>query len=329
MLVCWGAIVKKIILFEPSIGSNNIGDEIIVNGCKIALNLILQNAFAIEMATHTPLSLRYMHFLNKIDLKFVCGSNIVSGNLNAILHLRQWALSAMTVSCVEPCIFLGVGSQQYNQKINLYSRWAYRKMLRKDVIHSVRDNYTEKALKAIGIENVINTGCPTMWELSSEHCQSIPENKAEEVVVTFTDYKPNKTRDEYILQILRKNYKKVYFWVQGFGDMEYFQTLSGHNEVDTIQPSLKAYDEFLMTHNTDFVGTRLHGGIRAMQKGRRTIIIGVDNRAIELNKDFNIPVLSQENIGNLEPLVHSLFQTQINLPVDNIRKFLGQFGIQY
>ena len=82
-----------------------------------------------------------------------------------------------------PCVFIGVGSQQYNQKINAYTRSAYQYLFNKDYLHSVRDSYTEQALKSIGIHNVVNTACPTMWSLTEEKCASIPTSKASTVVL--------------------------------------------------------------------------------------------------------------------------------------------------
>ena len=53
-----------------------------------------------------------------------------------------------------------------------------------------------------------------------------------------------------------------------------------------------------MSENIDYVGTRLHAGIRALQHKKRTIIIGIDNRAIEKAKDFNLTVIDRKNIKN-------------------------------
>lgn len=72
----------------------------------------------------------------------------------------------------------------------------------------------------------------------------------------------------------------------------------------------------------DYVGTRLHGGIRALQKNVRTLIIGVDNRAIEKKKDFNLPVVEREMIvDQLEIEINRPYDLNINLPESNIEKF--------
>lgn len=321
--------MKKIFLYEPSIGSENVGDQIIVDSIKKEMASLLSPSFCIELPTHLPLSNRYMYFLGKADYKFVCGSNIIVGDLNSIIHLKQWNLNPLTYHNVRNAILVGVGAQQYNQKITIPTRLAFKWMFGSRYIHSVRDSYTEQVLKDIGIKNVINTACPTMWSLTKKHCSKIPTQKADKVIFTLTDYKPDVNRDEYLISILKQKYSEVYFWPQGHRDFSYFKQLNGIANVKIVNPHLNDYDSFLDSYDVDFIGTRLHGGIRALQKMKRTIIIGIDNRAIELNKDFNIPVLNQNEINNLGDYIESDIETDINIPKDNIANFLSQFKINY
>lgn len=323
--------MRKIVLYEPSIGSDNLGDQIIVDGVKTALGDLISKSFGVELPTHTPVNWRYLRYLEKrkSDFKFVCGSNIIVGKLNDIVHLRQWAIPLLSMRWYGPVVLVGVGAQQYHQKINWYTKLAYKCLLKKDVLHSVRDSYTERTLKKIGISNVINTACPTMWGLTVEHCKEIPQNKARYCVCTLTDYKKNISRDNYILDILKKNYEKVFFWPQGNGDLDYFCSLEGSVGIEVIAANLESYNQYLENCDTDYVGTRLHGGMRALQKKRRTLIIGVDNRAKELQADFGIPVIDQESIENLGEVIQKEISLNIKLPTDGIKKFLSQFGINY
>jgi polysaccharide pyruvyl transferase WcaK-like protein len=218
-----------------------------------------------------------------------------------------------------------VGSQQYNQKINLFTRIAYKYLFKKDFLHSVRDSYTYRKLKNIGINNVINTGCPTMWCLTQSHCQKVPKVKSKRVVFTLTDYKKNVERDNYMISVLNNEYDEVYFWPQGYGDFSYFSSLDGIDNVTLVPPHVLDFDQLLDEGDIDFIGTRLHGGIRALQKLKRTLIIGVDNRANELHKDFNLPVLDQTEIEKLSRIINQDIITDIKLPLDNINAFLAQF----
>lgn len=321
--------MKTIFLYEPSIASNNLGDYIIVEAVKTHMNSFLKDNYVVEFPTHTPLSNRYwLTFFRKTppDYKFVCGSNIIVGKINQMRHIRQWMLGYSTTWQTYNSIFVGVGAQLY-QKCNYYTKHEYRKMFRKDYIHSVRDEYTEKFLKSIGVTNVINTGCPTMWSLTREHCSKIPTVKAGNVIFTLTDYDQNPKRDEFFINVLLRNYSTLYFWPQGNRDYQYLMTLKGSDKIKIISASLQGYDTFLLNNDVDYIGTRLHGGIRALQKGKRSLIIGIDNRAKELSKDFGVPVLNQENIEKMEELINTRRITEIKLNEGNIEKFLSQFEI--
>lgn len=46
----------------------------------------------------------------------------------------------------------------------------------------------------------------------------------------------------------------------------------------------------------DYVGTRLHGKIRVLNREKRAIILAVDNRAIEIANDTALPVVRREDI---------------------------------
>ncbi|MCD8235724.1 MAG: polysaccharide pyruvyl transferase family protein [Prevotellaceae bacterium] len=289
------------------------------------MDFLFSNNFCIEFPTHTPLSNRYLYFLGKADAKFILGSNIIVGNIFRQVHLRQWMLSILTAHNMNDSIFIGVGAQQYHQHFNWLTKFCYKLFFKKGVLHSVRDSYTEHALKAIGITNVINTACPTMWFLTKQHCEKIPHNKANQVVFTLTDYKPDNRNDAKLIDLLLHEYHKVYFWPQGKRDYSYLTSLGYQNKVEIIQPSLEAYDKFLENECVDYVGTRLHGGIRALQYMRRSLILAVDNRAIELEKDFNLPVIHRENISNIVKWINSNMTTKVDIPIDNINKFLSQF----
>lgn len=89
---------------------------------------------------------------------------------------------------------------------------------------------------------------------------------------------------------------------------------------------LRAYENLLTSDDMDFVGTRLHAGIKALQNKKRSIIIGVDNRAIEKQKDFNLTVISRDKLKEqLADKVNSNFSTEINIPTENIREWKTQF----
>lgn len=78
--------------------------------------------------------------------------------------------------------------------------------------------------------------------------------------------------------------------------------------------------------NVDYVGTRLHAGIHAMNYRIRSIIIAIDNRAIEMARDFQLPIIDRVNIEtDLRKMIQSDFMTKVKIPVDNINLWKAQF----
>ena len=61
-------------------------------------------------------------------------------------------------------------------------------------------------LDSMGIK-AINTGCPTTWTLTPEHCCEIPIKKADNVVFTLTDYNQDTKNDPLLIELLLDNYK--------------------------------------------------------------------------------------------------------------------------
>jgi hypothetical protein len=314
---------KKVLLMNPAISSYNLGDHIIFESTVKELSEVIEKSFIVETSTHLPIS-RFLRSTKSFDYKFVCGSNLLRGKMNRLF--RQWDINLYSQMYINNSILVGVGWWQYGDKPNLYTKILYRKVLSKKFIHSVRDSYTENLLKSIGISNVINTSCPTMWSLTKEHCESIPKKKAETVVFTLTDYNRDFERDKKMIDILCNVYKNIYFWPQGMNDLEYYSQLKDKNsEINLLEPNLYSYDNVLDNHDIDYVGTRLHAGIRALQKKRRAIIIAIDNRAIEKQKDFNLTIINRDKIDYLKDKILSSFNTDIRIPVSNIDLWKKQF----
>lgn len=317
--------LKETLLFNPAISSLNMGDHIIADGVKNQLSPLINNSFFVEVSTHLPISNSYMRHLKNVDYKFVGGSNLLRGKMNR--PFRQWDINLTQIEALRNSILVGVGWWQYGDEPNKYTKILYSNILSKNYLHSVRDEYTKLQLKKIGIENVINTSCATMWNLTEEHCEKIPKNKSREnVIFTLTDYNRDSEKDKMMIEILQRNYKNVYFWVQGKEDLSYIETLNINlEEIIIVPPSLQAFDQILKSTDIDYIGTRLHGGIRALQYKRRTIIIGIDNRAFEKKKDFNIVVVNRKEIESIEEIINSTFNTEILLPINNILEWKNQF----
>lgn len=313
---------KKIVLYNPAISSFNMGDHIIFDGVYKQLEELLTGAFLVDISTHLPVS-GYLKHTKDFDYKFVCGSNLLRGKMNRLF--RQWDINIFNANNIGPCVLVGAGWWQYGDSPNFYTKKLYKRVLSSNFYHSVRDSYTEMHLKNMGFKNVLNTSCPTMWSLTKEHCLKIRKEKSEEVVCTITDYNRDFLRDKKMFEILCDNYQNVYLWLQGIRDYEYFAELNlSYDKIKLIPPNLNAYDTILKK-DVDYVGTRLHAGIRSVQKNRRALIIAIDNRALEKQKDFNLKCIFRNDIESLDKLINMSFSTEIEIPNENIRKWKSQF----
>ncbi|MGR5413686.1 polysaccharide pyruvyl transferase family protein [Vibrio astriarenae] len=313
---------NSISLYDPSISTKNVGDEIISESVQRELAEIFPFAQFLKFSSHSTRSLEMVKRANSADISIVGGSNLLSPRM---LRYRQMKINVFDLIYTNNLVLLGPGWQCYQNNVDLLAKYFYLNKFDKSVIHSVRDEYTVQRLKSIGFDNVINTGCPTMWKLTEEHCRKIKKTKSSSVVFTLTDYSKDHVNDKLLFEILERNYENVYFWPQGLKDTDYAKEIGIYSRVKIIPPRLADYSDFLDSNECDYIGTRLHGGIKALQKSRRTIIIGIDNRAMEKKKDFNINVVERDNILDIEKVINSEFETDIKLNVENINKFKNQF----
>lgn len=310
------------VLLDTSMDSDNCGDGIIMENCMLQLSDCMDVAALRHIPTHRPPTEEEKQQLHASGKKILCGTNILSG------HMRSyglWRLGA-DVSPYRETILMGVGFDSKDESFDGYTRQLLRTILSGDGYHSVRDSFSEQKLKSMGIPNVLNTGCPTMWNLTPERCAAIPALKATDVICTVTDYCRDKINDKAMMDILLDSYEKVYLWLQGRDDLAYIQELGYQDKLILVPSTLADYDRVLRQPDLDYVGTRLHAGIRALSKGHRSLIISIDNRAECINSDTGLPVLRREDILiALKDRLSGTIETQISLPWENIRAFKKQF----
>ncbi|HJR34009.1 MAG TPA: hypothetical protein VJ817_03625, partial [Gemmatimonadales bacterium] len=76
----------------------------------------------------------------------------------------------------------------------------------------------------------------------------------------------------------------------------------------------------------DYVGNRLHAGIRSLQKGRRAIILEIDNRATEMGRDVGLPTVERTNFERLEQMIVEPLAIRVRPPLGEIARWKSQFG---
>ena len=311
----------NIAVLDTSICSKNLGDIIIMDAVWKVIKELFPKAFYVTIPTHEYLAGRGYELLREADVALIGGTNLLTSNM---LLRRQWKIRPQDILRLRNIVLLGVGWWQYQRQPDPYTRTLLQRVLHPNLQHSVRDAYTQQNLFVAGLDNVLNTSCVTMWSLTPEHLATIPKDPAADVVMTLTDYKPSPEQDRQLFSALKQHYERVYCWIQGTKDYAYARQIT-KDEVEYIEPNLHAFNDVLRSQTIDYVGTRLHAGIRALQLQRRALIVAVDNRAAEIGRDCQLPVIDR---NALDQLPHTLQQARpiaINLPQQHIDAWKSQF----
>lgn len=324
--------MKKILLLDTSIGTSNMGDFIIMECVRKELSYILNNNFVYNMSTHLPSFSAFAVFRNSLavqnyasaDLKFAGGSNLLVKDLRT--HYPQWNINKWNSKPLSGTICVGIGAGQ-GDNVDKYTTSVYRQVLNHHYYHSVRDERSKEYVENVLGLKAINTGCVTMWMLTPEFCKTIPTKKADAALITITARTEIDPNEQKMIDIVLANYSKVYCWIQGDRDLDYFKKLRNTEKIELIPPTLDAYEHILNTVDLDYIGTRLHGGIYAMRHKKRAIIIAIDERAREINANNNLNCLNIDETDKLEAMINSEFETKINMPFDEIDRWKSQFEI--
>ncbi len=189
-------------VLNTSIASENGGDFIIMEAAAKEIGECLPLAFKIHLTTHEKLSRASLRLQGKVAFNIACGTNLLHSHMEIV---KQWNIGFYAAWFLKPVVLLGVGWRgQARRRTTIYTKLLLRRLLSREHLHSVRDSYTETRLREIGVENVINTACPTMWSLMPEHCAEIPAEKGDDVVVTLTDYSRDAGQDRQLLDVLKR-----------------------------------------------------------------------------------------------------------------------------
>jgi polysaccharide pyruvyl transferase WcaK-like protein len=333
--------MRKVALIDPSLNANNnltannIGDEIIFNAIH---NNFLKQIGSIELhrfTAHRSLREEEMDQINSCDLSFFGGTNIVSVD---ICHDSRWIPNPKRFFYLDPgvknLVLLGVGMNRYTNvrtsfACNLRTKFFYKNVLSKKYHQSVRDLHTFEMLKKNGIKKVLFTGCPTLWSL--DHGMNFNLGaKINKCCFALTDYDQNPERDNSLITLLLQNFDELVYFPQGSNDLAYLHSLEcfakNSARIKVLPRKLTALEEGIRKEDFVYVGNRLHLGILFLNKGVKSIIIGIDNRAIEMKKSLNVPVLLPSEFGLINNWVN---QQQVfdplQLPVENIKRWKEQF----
>ncbi|MFJ8412536.1 polysaccharide pyruvyl transferase family protein [Bacillus paramycoides] len=321
--------MDNVLVLDTSVGSLNKGDDIIMKCVRYQLSDITKNAYILTLPTqvspfHWYQVARGSHrvkLYSDAKYKFVGGSNLLT--MDMLTHFPQWNINMFNYGPLKGSILVGVGAGKGN-KINAYTKMLYKKVLSHEYIHSVRDERTKKFLEEMGFK-ALNTGCATLWSLTPEFCKEIPTKKSDSVIFTLTHHSKDLVKDQLLIDVLRKNYKNIYFWIQDASDFLYFENLSNTENIKVVPPNIEAYEKVLNT-DVDYIGTRLHGGIFAMRHKKRTIIISIDERARGMSETYNLNLIERADFDNLEKMINSKIITDVKVNFEVVDQWLKQFS---
>ncbi|HTH96031.1 MAG TPA: polysaccharide pyruvyl transferase family protein [Stellaceae bacterium] len=313
--------MQTVTILDTSLGTDNLGDDIIMDAVKREVFALFPQAYYYYVPTHDLLSDRTRRFVKRSDFTFIGGTNLLSSRMNT---RSQWRVRWFDTLWMRRAICLGVGWNSYSAAATTLSAWKLRILLDGQVAHSMRDTYTLERARRAGI-HAINTACPTMWNLTDAHMGRIPRDPAQDVVFTLTAWRPDIEADRAFIALLKRHYRRLHFFCQMREDFDYLARF-GIGGIGLITPTLAGYDQFLANEAVDYVGTRLHGGIRALQKGVRSLILGVDNRGTEIHHDTELPVVDRRDLAAIERWILGAQATGIQLPWEAIGQWRRQFG---
>lgn len=319
-----GASLPCVTLLDTASASTNLGDRIIMEAVHHELAGLLAGRALFTVASHEPLSRHTRRLLRRSEYAIAGGTNLLSSRM---WFRSNWKVGPRDALSVGPkVVLMGVGWYQYQHAPDPYSRWLLRRLLSRTRLHAVRESYAIRRLASIGIDNAVNTGCPSIWQLRPEATGELPKRRARNVVTALNSYRnlDDPAADRRLLETLGRRYAAVYLWVQTHTDYAYARDLGCG--VRFVEPSVEALDRLLESDlDLDYVGVRLHAGIRALQKGRRAIILEIDNRAREMGRDFGLPTVERGDFERLEAAVEGPLEIAVRPPRAEIDRWKSQF----
>ena len=186
--------MKRIILLDPSVGSTNLGDEILLRCARRELESVFHaDCFFIPLPTHLqafrltdkiPPRPVLVEEIRNADYRFVCGTNLLSESL--LRRTSPWHLNRPTAEILRGSILMGAGGAVPGADSRgfaaAYTKKLYRTVLSDRYIHSVRTSPTLQSMQGLAGIRALQTGCFSQWMLTPDFCRGIHTEKADTVV---------------------------------------------------------------------------------------------------------------------------------------------------
>ncbi|MDF2805335.1 MAG: hypothetical protein K0S43_281 [Cellulosimicrobium sp.] len=310
-----------IVVADPGAASTNVGDRIISESIASEFVEPLRAAGrTVELVPmHGALSTADRAALRGADEVVVCGTNLLSDHMR-LRRAWHWPVEDIEL-CRGRLTFLGVGWWQYQRAgIDPVSA-AWLRALAGTTPWAVRDEYSLAKLRRARVP-AVHTSCPTLWGVEKQVLPSVERR----VVATFTDYNQDPLADERLVRELVEHFDEVLFWPQGPGDPEYVDHVRrGAGAV--LGSGLEELDAVLAEPGTAYVGLRLHGGIRAMQRGVPSLVLSIDNRAREIARSVGLRAPSRHAARTYRADLRSGETVSVGVPREAVDGWRARWGI--
>lgn len=328
-----------IALLDPSIinkereNSNNLGDLVIYESIKQLLKELFPQTEIVRISTHTTFGTFEKTIINQAYLTFVGGSNLLTSNIR---HFNRFTPVKKKGFYLFPgfgnTILIGAGWSEYQKTPDWATKIYYKKILHKSYYQSVRDSYSATHLSKTGIKKIINTCCPSTWNLKPEFINSF-QRSLNTVLYTVNGFHNNPEIDHRTIELIFKSEQRdIFFFGQTMLDFNYFTNLDIYKK-NKHKFKIMNYDyqeliQLLNTIKLNYIGARLHGGIRCLQQNNPTLILGLDNRAFEIKKDTMLNVIAREDINAIQEWIEGKYiPPSLRLPNSNISSWKNQFQL--
>lgn len=197
-------------LLDPSImgqdgePSPNLGDVIIHRAVMRELAPLFGDRID-RISSQRPLDADLYARANASRVRVVGGTNLLSSSKTRYTWYREEHEWSWLFPKLRRVSLLGVG---WGVGYPAWKDWRlkvfYHRILVRRRLHSVRDAFSEKMLRDIGIRNVVNTSCPTLWELDG--FDPNPAAPPRDCLFTITDYRRMPERDGLLLETLSASF---------------------------------------------------------------------------------------------------------------------------
>jgi hypothetical protein len=305
---------------DPAIDSDNTGDSIISEAIGSEVRTFAGTRTIHRLPTQRPWTSQERRAAADCVLFVVGGTNILTSHP---LDYRQWMFGLRDLLLLHRrCVLFGVGWWQYQGPPDAAGRWLMRLTLHPGLPHGARDGYTTTRLEEVGFR-AMNVSCPTLWNVETEGRSK--HRFRGNVVATVTDYLPEPERDRKMLEVLRHRAERLWIWPQGKSDSRYVESLGFGRHL--IGAGLDAFDS-LLAEDVEYVGTRLHGAVRAMSRGVASVVVVIDNRAAEIGRDVGLWTIQRRHIDSLPESLDSFEDWSLKLPTQAIETFRRSLATQ-